>query len=105
MANLAATLALAGKRVIVIDGDLRRPQMDKYFGLENEVGLSTVLSGQTPLASALRTVTVTPQTGGDAEASGRATPPVTTGSLRVQTSETVPPNPGELIASQPTRLS
>jgi len=105
LANLAATLALAGKRVIVIDGDLRRPQMDKYFGLENEVGLSTVLSGQTPLASALRTVTVTPQTGGDAEASERATPPVTTGSLRVLTSETVPPNPGELIASQPTRLS
>jgi polysaccharide biosynthesis transport protein len=105
VANLAATLALAGKRVIVIDGDLRRPQMHKYFGLENEVGLSTVLSGQTPLATALRTVTLTPQTGGDAEASEGAAPPVITGSLRVLTSGTVPPNPGELIASRKFRAT
>lgn len=44
-ANLAAVLALSGKRVAIIDGDLRRPTVHKLFGLpENNVGLSSVLS-------------------------------------------------------------
>jgi capsular exopolysaccharide synthesis family protein len=101
VANLAATLALAGKRVVVVDGDLRRPQMHKYFGLDNEAGLSNVLSGQKALAAALSEVDVMPRaerTAGDAEAI--VAPPVAPYTVRVLTSGTLPPNPGELIASK-----
>ena len=43
--NLAVTMAMAGKRVVVVDGDLRHPTMHEYFGLDNDVGLSTVVAG------------------------------------------------------------
>ncbi len=42
-ANLARALAAAGQRVILIDGDLRRPVQHQIFGLPNGTGLSTVL--------------------------------------------------------------
>ena len=45
VANLAATLALNGKKVVVVDADLRRPRMHTYFGLQNDVGVSTVGTG------------------------------------------------------------
>jgi capsular exopolysaccharide synthesis family protein len=43
-ANLAVTMAMAGWRVLLIDADLRRPRMHELFGLDNNVGLSTLLS-------------------------------------------------------------
>lgn len=43
-ANLAVTMAVAGWRVLLIDADLRRPKIHDIFGLENTVGLSTLLS-------------------------------------------------------------
>lgn len=43
--NLAITVALADKRVLLIDGDLRRPQVHKIMEIENEKGLTTFLSG------------------------------------------------------------
>jgi polysaccharide biosynthesis transport protein len=43
-ANLAVTMAMAGWRVLLIDADLRRPRMHDLFGLDNNVGLSTLLS-------------------------------------------------------------
>jgi succinoglycan biosynthesis transport protein ExoP len=52
--NLAITLAMDGRKVVVIDGDLRRPALHRYFGLGNEVGLSSVLAGRLPLAKALQ---------------------------------------------------
>ena len=42
-ANLAATMANDGIHVLLIDADLRRPRQHEIFGLENEVGLSTLL--------------------------------------------------------------
>jgi non-specific protein-tyrosine kinase len=42
-ANLAAVLAEAGRRVILVDGDLHRPSQMKRFGLTNRGGLSTLL--------------------------------------------------------------
>ncbi len=42
--NLAVTMAMAGWRVLLIDADLRRPRLHDAFGLENNVGLSTLLS-------------------------------------------------------------
>ena len=51
LANLAVVMAQAGDRVIVVDGDLRRPQQHEIFGLPNTKGLTTWLveSGPPPL--------------------------------------------------------
>jgi succinoglycan biosynthesis transport protein ExoP len=44
-ANLAIALADAGSRVLIVDADLRRPQMANYMGLEGAVGLTDLLIG------------------------------------------------------------
>lgn len=44
IANLAVTMAMAGWRVLLIDADLRRPRQHDIFDLDNNVGLSTLLS-------------------------------------------------------------
>ena len=44
--NLAVILAQRGTKVLLIDGDLRRPNIHHRFGLNGRLGLSTVLSGQ-----------------------------------------------------------
>jgi len=51
LANLAVVMAQAGDRVIIVDGDLRRPQQHEIFGLANQKGLTTWLveSGAPPL--------------------------------------------------------
>ncbi len=49
LANLAVVMAQAGAKVLVVDGDLRRPQQHEIFGLANDKGLSTWLAdGGTP---------------------------------------------------------
>jgi polysaccharide biosynthesis transport protein len=45
-ANLAAASAMAGRRVVLIDGDLRKPQVHRLFRLKNDVGLSSMLTGE-----------------------------------------------------------
>ncbi|MBU1694387.1 MAG: polysaccharide biosynthesis tyrosine autokinase [Verrucomicrobia bacterium] len=44
--NLAVSLAQVGSRVLIVDGDLRRGELHKFFGLEGGRGLSDVLVGQ-----------------------------------------------------------
>lgn len=56
VANLAAALGRAGERVVVVDGDLRRPSLHRMFGLDNRVGLTSVLVGDVPLVAALQPV-------------------------------------------------
>jgi len=80
VANLATTLALTGKKVMALSADLRKPRLHRFFGLDNEVGLSSVLAGQAQLAEVARRVE-----GLD--------------SLRIVTSGPVPPNPAELLSS------
>ena len=53
VANLAVALAQTGRRVTVVCCDLRRPRLHEFFGLSNEVGLSSVVLGQVPLSAAL----------------------------------------------------
>jgi tyrosine-protein kinase Etk/Wzc len=53
-ANLAYLLAAGGKRVLLIDGDLRRGTLHKYFSVESSQGLAEVLSQNLPLEQALR---------------------------------------------------
>ena len=43
--NLAITLSHAGRRVVLIDADLRKPSLHSLYGLSNELGLSSVLEG------------------------------------------------------------
>jgi protein-tyrosine kinase len=45
-ANLAITLAQAGGRTLLVDGDMRGPRLHEVFSLENVAGLSSVLAGR-----------------------------------------------------------
>jgi succinoglycan biosynthesis transport protein ExoP len=47
--NLGIAMAELGRRVLLIDGDLRRPRLDRFFGLSNNRGLSNALRVNTPL--------------------------------------------------------
>jgi polysaccharide biosynthesis transport protein len=80
-ANLAVTLAQGGKRVIVISADLRKPRLHRFFGLGNEVGVTSILEGRVGIAEAAQR----PQ-GAD--------------TLRVLASGPVPQNPAELVESE-----
>jgi polysaccharide biosynthesis transport protein len=59
VANLGISLAEIGRRVLLIDGDLRRPRLGKLFGLQFATGLSDALidggSGTITLDSVIRT--------------------------------------------------
>lgn len=102
VANLAVTMALAGKKVIVVDGDLRRPRMHTYFGLENKVGVSTVVTGRDRLVNALQPVAVEPLVDGadDGDFETWATGVDARSRLYVLTSGPMPPNPGEIVAAR-----
>ncbi|MEA3545302.1 MAG: polysaccharide biosynthesis tyrosine autokinase, partial [Thermodesulfobacteriota bacterium] len=43
--NLAMAIAQSGKRVVIIDADLRKPRLHKIFGLKSDLGLSSYLAG------------------------------------------------------------
>lgn len=77
--NLALALADAGKRVVLVDGDLRRPQVCGYLGLSSRGGLTSVLIGAAPLDEVL------------IEGRNRL--------LRILPSGPIPPNPSELLGS------
>jgi capsular exopolysaccharide synthesis family protein len=51
-AHLAMACAQIGKRVLMVDADLRRPTLHKQFGVLNRMGLSGVLAGEAPLSQA-----------------------------------------------------
>lgn len=53
IANLAISLAMDGKRVVLVDGDMRRPTLHRIFKAGNDFGLSTVLSGEKDLSEVL----------------------------------------------------
>lgn len=82
-ANLAAVLAQAGQRVLILDCDLRRPRIHDYFGLSNEIGFTSVLRGEVPIEAALQHFENDDHL-----------------SLTLMASGPVPPNPSELLASE-----
>jgi succinoglycan biosynthesis transport protein ExoP len=98
--NLGISLALSGKRVIVLEADLRRPMVHEYLGLENEVGLSSVLAGKSSVPSALQLVEMDPFI---PERSRTDQSKSATAALRKNlycvTSGPLPPNPAELLQS------
>lgn len=56
--NLAIALAQIGKRIILIDADMRRPSLHKFFNVPNEAGLSTLLQGTGHVTDAFQTTDV-----------------------------------------------
>jgi tyrosine-protein kinase Etk/Wzc len=54
--NLALTLAQSGQRTLLVGGNLRRPSIHRFFGIEREPGLSDILVGSTPWRDCVRTV-------------------------------------------------
>lgn len=77
--NLAAVMAQANKRVILLEGDLRRPRVHRALGMTNQVGLSDVFRGQMDIRDVARYSKVK--------------------DLAVITSGSLPPNPAELLGS------
>lgn len=53
-ANFAAVLASAGKKVLLIDGDLRSGYLHRYFGLDRKTGLSDVITGKVLYGQAIQ---------------------------------------------------
>ena len=79
--NLAAILAQRDTRVLLIDADLRRPNVHHRFGLNGKTGLTTVLTGTTTLEEAVQTVPEIPN-------------------LDILPSGPVPPFPTEMLGSE-----
>jgi capsular exopolysaccharide synthesis family protein len=52
--NLALTYARSGRRVCLVEADLRRPRVATYFGIERAMGLTNVLAGQQDLSDVLQ---------------------------------------------------
>lgn len=80
VSNLAIAMAQTGKRVLLMDCDLRKPKLHKYLGLEGSVGLTNYLIGQATLEDVIQ--------------------PWGKTSLDVLPAGKVPPNPSELLGSE-----
>ncbi|RDV13685.1 hypothetical protein DXT99_18110 [Pontibacter diazotrophicus] len=52
--NLASELALSGKKVVLIESDMRKPTFEKYFNTKNDSGLSSYLTNGLPLEGVIQ---------------------------------------------------
>ena len=77
--NVGIVLAQQGKRVLLVDADMRRPHLHRAFGLKGTIGLSNILTGGAGTSDAIQT-TVQPN-------------------LFVIPAGPVPPHPAELLSS------
>ncbi len=75
--NLAGALAITDKKVIIIDVDMRKPTVHKYFNLQNAQGISTILSGQSAVDDCIQDI-------------GKY-------NIKFITAGPIPPNPAELL--------
>ena len=79
-ANLAIVYAQQGKRVLLVDADMRRPTIHYTFHLVNMSGLTTILTGKASLKKAVQESKVE--------------------NLDILTCGPIPPNPAEMLSSQ-----
>ena len=108
IANLAIALIRAGKRVAVVEGDLRRPSLHHSFKITNDRGLTDVVSGALSLSAALHVLTLvdTPvaETVGSNRRGGHGADlqsvATVDAKLKVLLAGPLPPNPGEIASSQ-----
>jgi len=75
--NFAAILALTGKRVVILDLDMRKPKIHVGFNVENKEGISSILSGISEWRNTIHKSSLT--------------------NLDFITSGPIPPNPNELL--------
>jgi exopolysaccharide transport family protein len=78
-ANLAATMAQAGSKVIILDCDMRKPKMHKLFGVARDRGISNILVGTSDVQEAIFHTTMP--------------------NLDVIPCGPIPPNPSEILGS------
>lgn len=79
-ANLAISLAVDGRKVLLIDADMRQPSLHKLFNVPPSPGLSDAITGAAALSEVIR--------------------PTETLNLSFITAGTTPPNPASLLGSQ-----
>ncbi len=79
-ANLAVSMANNGQKVILIDADMRKPMVHRFFELANYEGLSNVLTGEIDFEEGIKETDVE--------------------GLQLLTSGILPPNPAELLGSR-----
>ncbi|HZU79629.1 MAG TPA: polysaccharide biosynthesis tyrosine autokinase, partial [Acidimicrobiales bacterium] len=80
LTNLGVVLAKGGQSVVLVSADLRRPRLAGFFGVDDTVGLTSVIIGDASLVDALRPIDQAP-------------------GLVLLPSGPIPPNPAELLAS------
>lgn len=79
ISNLALAIAQTGRKVLIIDADLRRPTIHKLFGIVNAIGLGDVLSEEIDAHTAIRETRIS--------------------NLSLITAGTLPENPSEILMS------
>jgi capsular exopolysaccharide synthesis family protein len=84
VANLGVTFAMAQKRVLIVDADLRRPILHRLFGIPNTQGLTHTLSDTVEFDQVFN--------------------PTKIANLWVVTCGIIPPNPSELLGSQKMKV-
>ncbi len=94
--NLAMVMAQTGSKILLVDADMRKPMVNKVFGLDREPGLSDVILGNYELDDVVRTVTDI-MMGKMGMEDIMTTPGID--NLSIITSGTIPPNPSELLTS------
>ncbi|WP_040598421.1 polysaccharide biosynthesis tyrosine autokinase [Patulibacter medicamentivorans] len=94
IANLAVATALSGRRVAIVDLDLRRPTLASMFGASSGRGLTGVAIGDATLEEALIEVDLPAPSGGIGQPEGR---------LWLLPSGPTPPDPGDFVGAEPVR--
>ncbi len=84
VANFAIALAHSGSKVLIIDADLRKPRIHKYFELSNSLGLTNIIVEDIDWKKAIHILEELPE-------------------VNIITSGPIPPNPSELCGSQKMR--
>lgn len=81
--NMAVTLAKSGKKVLIVDADLRKPKVHLYLGLDNQKGLTNLIKGDV----------------NDKDIKSLVVSPDGMQNLSVVPSGPIPPNPAEILSS------
>ncbi len=80
VSNIGITMANLGRKVLILDTDMRRPRLHKAFNMKNEYGLSNIIMGTMNEAEAVRKTEIE--------------------NLTILTCGPIPPNPAELVGSE-----